>query len=296
MKIALTGSSGRVGRAIFAALCTQHDVIGIDRIPFSTTHVLADLDDRDTIARALEGVDAVVHTAGPHAPHVGALPDAEFERTNVETTHWLFEQALEGGASRFVLTSTTALYGHAIEPGRCTWVDEETVPLPRTIYHRTKLAAENALKQLACPQLPVRVLRMSRCFPEPAPIMATYRLHRGVDVRDVASGHVLALGHEGADYDCFILSGEPCFTPTDCAKLAENAAPVLEARAPEWCEAFRARNWPLPRAIDRIYSPARAVEDLGWIPRYGWREVLRQHDTGSLEVLPAEAKTAAKRE
>jgi len=35
--------------------------------------------------------------------------------------------------------------------------------------------------------LAVTVLRLSRCFAEPAPLMAAYRLHRGIDARAVAS-------------------------------------------------------------------------------------------------------------
>jgi UDP-glucose 4-epimerase len=34
---------------------------------------------------------------------------------------------------------------------------------------------------------------MGRCFPEPAPAMALARLHRGIDARDVAEAHALAL-------------------------------------------------------------------------------------------------------
>lgn len=292
MRIVLTGSSGRVGRAIFAELCSSHEVIGIDRAAFSTTRIVADLADHGALERALEGADAVIHTAGPHAPHVGLVPDAEFERTNVATTRWLYERALAEGAARFLYTSTTALYGNAVIEGACSWIDEDTAALPRTIYHRTKLAAETALEELAVARLPVRVLRMSRCFPEPAELMAAYRLHRAIDVRDVASGHALALVHEGAAFERFILSGEPAFAREDCAELARDAAAVLRVKAPALVAAFERRGWPLPRRIDRVYSPARAQAQLGWGPRHGWDEVIRQLDRASLEVLPAGAKTA----
>ncbi|MEE4153603.1 MAG: NAD(P)-dependent oxidoreductase [Erythrobacter sp.] len=300
MRIVLTGSSGRVGRAIFAALCQAegeaHEVIGIDRVPFSTTRVVADLADRASIERTLEGAGAVIHAAGPHAPHVGVVSDAEFAAINVEATRWLYESALAEGVSRFLYTSTTALYGHAVIEGACTWIDETTQPLPRTIYHRTKLAGEQALEALATARLPVRVLRMSRSFPEPAPAMAVYRLHRGVDVRDVASGHALALAHEGAPFERFILSGEPPFAPADCEALAKDAEAVLRAKAPALAAEFERRGWALPRTIDRVYSPAQAQTRLGWQMRHGWEEVLRQLDRASLEVLPAAARIAARPE
>jgi nucleoside-diphosphate-sugar epimerase len=45
MRIILTGSSGRLGRAIFNALAANNTVLGIDRSPFSTTHLVGDFTD-----------------------------------------------------------------------------------------------------------------------------------------------------------------------------------------------------------------------------------------------------------
>ncbi len=296
MKILLTGSSGRVGRAIFAALSPEHEVTGIDRNVFSTTHVIGDVADAETLKPLLYGVDAVIHTAGPHAPHVGTVPDAEFERVNIEGTRTVFELARAAGVSRFLYTSTTALYGHAIEQGACTWVSEETVPQPKSIYHRTKLAAEAVLEVAATDALPVRVLRMSRCFPEPAPEMALFRLHRGIDARDVGSGHALALTHQGERFERFILSGGTPFTRADCEELASDAPAVIRAVAPTLATAFKDRGWPLPSSIDRIYCSNAAQKALGWKPRWGWEEVLAQLDRQSLEVLADGAKIARKPE
>ncbi len=296
MKIILTGSSGRIGRAIYAALVPEHEVIGIDRKVFSTTHVIGDCTDPELLKPLLDGADAVIHTAGPHAPHVGVVSDAEFERINVEGTRTLFEMAQQSGVARFVYTSTTALYGHAIASGQCTWVTEDTAPQPKSIYHRTNLAAEALLEDAASDALPVRVMRMSRCFPEPAPLMTLYRLHRGVDARDVAQGHRLALSYTGAAFERYILSGATPFLPEDCAALAEDAPGIIRERAPQLAEAFEARGWPLPQTIDRVYDSGLTQQRLGWIPRWDWKEVLTQLDRDDLEVLPAHAKIAAKPE
>lgn len=297
MKVILTGSSGRVGRAIFAALSARgHEVTGVDLTPFSTTHIVGDCADRELMARALEGADALIHTAGPHAPHVGIVGDAQFERVNVETTGRLFELARSSGLSRFVFTSTTALYGYAVQDGSCAWIDEDTVPVPRTIYHRTKLAAEQLLETLAHPDLPVRVLRMSRCFPERAPVMAVYRTHRGIDVRDVASGHIAALTDRGAPFARYILSGTTPFDPADCDRLAGDAPSVLQERVPDLAKTFAIRGWRLPAIIDRFYDASKAQRELGWTPQFSWQEVVAQLDRQSLEVLPVEAIVAAKAE
>ncbi|MEO0698875.1 MAG: NAD(P)-dependent oxidoreductase [Pseudomonadota bacterium] len=296
MKVLLTGSSGRVGRAIYGALAGAHEVIGVDRNVFSTTRIIGDIADSGVMKPALEGVDAIIHTAGPHAPHVGILPDAEFERVNIEATHNLYEWAREAGAGVFVYTSTTALYGDAVQPGACTWVDEETAPQPRSVYHRTKFAAEVMLEEMASEACPVRALRMSRCFPESAEKMAAYRLHRGVDARDVGMGHALALGVEGAAFERFILSGATPFSPQDCEDLASVPRAALARRAPGFLAAMEARGWPLPASIDRVYSSAKAHEKLGWRPRWGWEEVMRQADCDDLEVLPVGAGAQTKPE
>ena len=296
MRILLTGSSGRIGRAIYGALAGAHEVIGVDRTVFSTTQIVGDCADSGVIKPALEGVNAVIHTAGPHAPHVDLVPDAEFERVNIEATHELYEWAREAGAQRFVYTSTTALYGDAIQPDVCTWIDEDTPPQPRSVYHRTKYAAEVMLESMATDALPVRALRMSRCFPEPADLMALYRLHRGVDARDVGTGHALALTHEGEAFERFILSGASPFLPEDCDTLARDPRAVLELRAPELLAQFEHHEWPLPKNIDRVYCSAKAQQKLGWSPRWGWEEVVAQAERNDLEALPAGASIAERSE
>ncbi|MFK3779178.1 NAD-dependent epimerase/dehydratase family protein [Agrobacterium sp. NPDC089420] len=295
MRIVLTGSSGRVGRAIFSALAGRHDVTGIDRSPFSTTHIVGDFVDEALLRSAFEQADAVIHAAALHAPHVGIVADAEFQRINVEGTRMVAQAAMAAGVPRLVFTSTTALYGHAVSAGSCTFIDEETPPRPKSIYHRTKLEAEQMLEGMAGPHLAVRVLRMSRSFPEPADVMAAYRLHRGVDIRDVADAHVLALTNAGDDFQRYIISASTPFSPDDCDSLARDAASVLR-RTPALVEAFAQRGWALPATIDRIYSPTRAAERLGWTSRFGFGEVLAQLDRHSLEVLPVGADTSRKSE
>jgi UDP-glucose 4-epimerase len=287
VKVLVTGSSGRIGRAIVQRLVSEHEVIGLDRVAGPSTQVEADVGDAGALSAALQGIEAVVHVAALHAPQVGQVPDAEFERVNVEATRTLLALAQQQGVKRMVYTSTTALYSvsHA-GPQPAAWIDEGTAPQPRTIYHRTKLAAEALLEDAAREHgLQVRVLRMSRCFPEPAPHMAAYRLHRGIDARDVADAHALALTNDGQGLQRFVISGATPFQPEDALALAQDAPGVIARRTPAVVEAFARRGWLLPLRIDRVYSPARAQRLLGWRPRFGFNEVMRQWDAGSPEVL-----------
>jgi nucleoside-diphosphate-sugar epimerase len=127
---------------------------------------------------------------------------------------------------------------------------------------------------------------MPRCFPEPADVMGVYRIHRGVDARDVATAHAAALAHAGGPHHTWVISGPTPFERSDLPTLAVDAPSVLRVRAPELVETYHARGWPLPASIDRVYVAARAMRDLAWRPRYGVTEVLEMLDRQSAEVLP----------
>ncbi|NIJ72797.1 MULTISPECIES: NAD-dependent epimerase/dehydratase family protein [unclassified Xanthomonas] len=288
LKIVVTGSAGRVGRAIHIRLAREHRVSGFDRTPCSTADWVGDLDDAALLARALQGADAVIHTAALHAPHVAHVPAARFRQVNVDGTRRVLDAAAAAGVRRIVFTSTTALYGSAATPdGSAGWVDETLTPQPQTIYHHTKLEAEAVLREAADQGGPsVRILRMSRCFPEPANVMAAFRLHRGIDARDVAEAHAAALRHAGPAAETFVISGATPFLREDCADLHSAAATVLQRRAPALVAAFAQRGWALPERIDRVYSARHAMQALDWRPRYGFEEVLAQYDQHVPEVLP----------
>lgn len=291
MHILLTGCAGRIGRAIYHELVSHnHALTTIDRLSSPITDHQLDIRDYNAIAPLLEGVDAIIHTAALHAPHVPHHSEAEFESINVEATQALIGMAKAVSVKRFILTSTTALYGYASQHAeRATWITEDTVPQPRTIYHRTKIAAEQSLKDAVSENFTGRVIRMSRCFPEPAPIMAAYRLHRGIDARDVATAHRLCLSDKNSAFEVYNISGTTPFHQGDCVMLKEEPNTVITQRAPDLAKIFAARKWALPLSIDRVYNSAKAQKELGWTPQFGFQSVLNQHDTGSSEVLPADA-------
>ena len=275
MKIAVTGTSGRIGHAIHFSLCSDHEIIGLDRAPSSVTSHLGDINDLTFLAGAFAGADVVIHTAALHAPHMGIFDDKDFVQTNIRGTQSVVRVARECGVRKLVFTSTTALYGRASRrPDKAAWITEATIPEPRTIYHQTKLEAEAFLESEASDEFRVTALRMSRCFPEPTPKMAAYRLYRGVDARDVAEGHNLALSRVGAPYRKFILSGVTPFDPSDCEALKTKPESVLWRKCPELCAFFEQRNWPLPESIGRVYDSSLAQQELGWVPLYGFKDVV----------------------
>ena len=294
MRIVLTGSSGRIGRAIYNALAPHHEVIGIDRAPFATTEITGDFVDGVLLERAMQGADAVIHAAALHAPHVDTIPDAEFERVNVMGTHLVIAAAQATGVSRIVFTSTTALYGHAVKEGACAWITEETPPQPHTIYHHTKLAAEALLENAAD-----RALQFVSCVcPGAFRSRPTAWRPIGCTAASTSAMWRTRMWQHSTMTDLPFrdssISGEPAFLPTDCRHLASDAASVLRERATKFSQAFAERGWSLPASIDRIYDPSAAIGALGWKPRFGFKEVLAQLDRGSLEVLPVRKATTAR--
>jgi nucleoside-diphosphate-sugar epimerase len=268
MRTLVTGAAGLIGSGIAARLAAEHDVVGIDLNPGPQVLIIGDCLDMAQWRQRAGQVDAIVHVAALHAPHVGQRSDADFRRANVAATSRMLDFAVEAGASHFVMTSTTSLYGHALEPeGAAIWVDECLEPQPRDIYDETKLEAERLVAS-AGNALTVTSLRMSRCFPEAADVMAWYRLHRGIDLRDVAEAHALALQRTGLPAT-YVISAATPFEREDCEELAQDAPVVIERRCPGLIDRMAGKGWQPPRSIDRVYDSSLAARELGFTSRFG---------------------------
>jgi nucleoside-diphosphate-sugar epimerase len=276
VNVLLTGSSGHIGSAVAERLIEAGvRVRGLDLRAGHYTTGIGDIADADLVDRLMDGVDAVVHTAAWHAPHVGSVSETQFTRINVDATRGLLAAAASAGIRRFVLTSTTSVYGCTTRTGPpATWATEALVPNPEDVYDVTKLAAEECCREAARGGLTTVVLRVSRCFPEPDPLVAFYRMFRGVDRRDVADAHWLALTTPLGGASIFNISVEPPFQPGDADALWNDPWSVIDRRVTGVRAAFERRGWALPARIDRVYTIDSAKETLGYRPKYGIEEVL----------------------
>jgi UDP-glucose 4-epimerase len=282
MRVLVTGAAGLIGSGVAARLAEEHDVIGLDLNSGEHVRVVGDCSEVAEWRQRVGRVDAVVHVAALHAPHVGQRSTADFRRENVEATSRLLDYAVGAGAGHFVLTSTTSLYGHALAgEDRAIWVDERLEAQPRDIYDETKLEAERLVVS-AGGSMTVTSLRMSRCFPEPTDVMAWYRLYRGIDRRDVAEAHALALGRNGLP-STYVISAATPFKREDSGGLLVDAPSVIERRCPGLVAAMSARGWQPPRSIDRVYDCSLATCELGFIPRFGIESCL----AGDWDPLPS---------
>ncbi|MGN6871513.1 MAG: NAD-dependent epimerase/dehydratase family protein [Solirubrobacteraceae bacterium] len=292
MKILVTGSSGHLGEALVRVLSEQeHQVVGLDILKSPHTAVVGSIADRTTVHRCMTGVDAVVHTATLHKPHVNSHGRADFVQTNIAGTLNLLEEAVAANVGRFVFTSTTSAFGRALTPGEgepAAWITEDVVPVPRNIYGVTKRAAEDLCELIARDYgLPCLILRTSRFFPEPDDrddMRAAYDdenlkvnelLYRRVDLDDVVGAHLLALERAAMlGFGRYIISATTPFTRDDLTAIRTDLPSVVRRLYPDVDDVFPVRGWHMFPAIERVYVNERARSDLGWRPRYDFRYAL----------------------
>ncbi len=268
-----------------------HEATGADRLPSPFTRAVGTIADRSFVAPLMRGMDAVLHTATLHKPHIATHRRQDFIDTNITGTLNLLEEALLAGVSRFVFTSTTSVFGDALTPppGKpAAWITEAVEPAPKNIYGATKKAAEDLCQVFHRNHgLPCLVLRTSRFFPEDddrketrdafadGNIKANEFLYRRVDIEDVVSAHLLALERAATiGFGRYIVGATSPFTQEDLADLRSDAPAVLRRRVPEAEDIYAARQWRMFSSIDRVYVNERARIDLGWQPRYDFRHVL----------------------
>src|SRR5262245_42827798 len=71
MKILVTGSAGHLGDALMRTLpLAGHEPVGLDIKESPFTSLIRSITDRSFVKMSMRGMDAVIHTATLHKPHV----------------------------------------------------------------------------------------------------------------------------------------------------------------------------------------------------------------------------------
>jgi len=113
--VLVTGGAGFLGINLIRFLLERgHAAVSLDVAPFDypdvrdrVVAIQGDIRDEQAVARAVEGVDAVVHAAAA----LPLYPPREIYTTDVEGTRTVFEAARRWGIGRVVHISSTAVYG-----------------------------------------------------------------------------------------------------------------------------------------------------------------------------------------
>jgi UDP-glucose 4-epimerase len=292
MKILITGSAGHLGEALVRTLQnSEHQAIGLDLKPGPFTHQEGSIIDRGFVRECMTRIDAVIHAATLHKPHVATHSRQDFVDTNITGTLNLLEEAVSAGVKSFVYTSTTSAFGRALNPPEgapAAWIQEELAPVPKNIYGVTKVAAESLCELFHHKTgLPCLVLRTSRFFPEEdddesirqsfddANLKVNELLYRRGDIQDMASAHLLAVEKAPIiGFNRYIVSATTPFTREDLRELRINAPAVVKRYVPEFEAEYTRRGWTMIRSIDRVYVNELARRELGWKPRYDFRSAI----------------------
>src|SRR3984957_744253 len=264
--ILVTGASGFLGSAIAAALRARGHAIRVLARPSSPRTNLnaadvvceGDLRDRASLAGALKGVRYLFHAAADY--RLWARDPEEIQRSNVEGTRLIMQEALGAGVERIVYTSSVATL--KITDGAASTEDNPLADGEGIgAYKRSKVAAERLVEAMIHRDgLPAVIVNPSTPIgprdirPPPTGRIiveaASGRMPAFVDtglnlahVDDVALGHLLALekGRIGASY---ILGGQNVSLKEMLGAIAELAgrnAPRFELpRGPLFPLAFAA--------------------------------------------------------
>jgi nucleoside-diphosphate-sugar epimerase len=144
--VLVTGATGFIGRALLSRLsncvCVRAAVRRETALSCETFRV-GEVHGTTDWKRALHGVDAVVHLAAyAHVTNPKKVDLGLLRRTNVEGTANLARQAAKSGVRHFVFLSSIG----AVTDSSEGIVSATTPCLPVTAYGKSKLLAENALK------------------------------------------------------------------------------------------------------------------------------------------------------
>jgi nucleoside-diphosphate-sugar epimerase len=189
VRIVVTGAAGFIGSTLAEALVAGgHEVVGLDAFidyyprPMKEANLAGlaktpgfrfqELDLRTAeLDPWLDGADAVIHEAAM-AGLMRSWTDLElYASCNILGTNRLIEAALRNGIGRFVLASTSSVYGTEAVG------DEDSRLEPSSPYGITKLAAEKlVLAHAASSGLPGTIIRYFSIYgPRQRPDMAYHR-------------------------------------------------------------------------------------------------------------------------
>jgi nucleoside-diphosphate-sugar epimerase len=285
-RIAVTGGSGRLGRAVVRDLDEHgYDVVNLDRVEppedAPGDFVRVDLTDYGQTFQALsriedryDHVDGVVHLAAFPAP--GLVPNTTTFVSNISSTHHVFAAARAAGITNVVWASSETVLGLPFDtPPPYIPVDEEYHPRPESSYSLAKTLEEEMAGHLCRwdPGLKMIGLRFSNVmYPEdyaqfPSfdedPLLRKWNLWGYIDARDGAQACRLALEHDATGRDVFIIANADTVMSTPSAELAAAVFPGVEVRGDV-------------SGTVTLLSIDKARRVLGYRPAYSWRD----------EVLP----------
>jgi nucleoside-diphosphate-sugar epimerase len=305
-RILITGATGFTGGHLcqrFAtegyhvrALVRDHDR-GAEMRRWGVETVLGDLRDRQSVERAMGGVNVVYHVAALFRPE--NLSRREMWEVNVQGTQYMLDAAVQAGVERFVHCSTVGVHGDVQHPP----ANERAPYRPGDYYQASKTDAEKlVLEYGARGQLPIVVFRPGGIYgPRDLRFLKLFKaikrrrfvmlgsgkvLYQLIYIDDLINGIVLCGTEAHALGNVYILTGQEAVSLNH---LAQTIADVLAVAPPRLhfpvtpvyvagmiCETIckpLGVNPPLyRRRVDffrktRSFDVSKAMRELGFKPR-----------------------------
>ena len=280
MRIAVTGGTGKLGRAVVAELRDGGDeVINLDAAA-QRPDIRIDLTDYGQTIEALTAIDdrydhldAVVHLAAIPAP--GITGNAATFQNNIIATYHVFAAARAAGITNVVWASSETLLGIPFDtPPPYLPLDEDYPARPESRYALAKHLEETMAAQFCRwnPALKMIGLRFSNVmdpsdyaeFPsfDADPALRKWNLWGYIDARDGAQAVRKALDYRATGVEIFIIANADTVMSRSSASLAAEVYPGVEVRR-ELGE------------HETLLAIDKARRLLGYEPRFGWRDAHR---------------------
>ncbi|MCZ4068540.1 NAD(P)-dependent oxidoreductase [Microbacterium sp. H37-C3] len=279
MRIALTGSSGKLGTVVARELTAAgHEVIGFDVVGTrGPAFVQIDLTDYGQVVDAFssvgdrhDGVDAIVHLGAVPAP--GIRPDIATFHNNMAATFNVFHAATRLGIDRVVYASSETVQGLPFDvPPPYIPVDEEYPARPESVYSLVKHLEEQLAIELVRwhPGLSITALRFSNVmvpedyaeFPsfDADPMRRKWNVWSYIDARDGAQAVLRALENAPAGFDRFLIAAADTVMSRPNAELVAEVFPGVEIRGDLGTN-------------ESLFSTEKARRLLGYEPKHSWRD------------------------
>jgi len=301
MRVVVIGGGGFIGSALVKFLSARHECVCFghggrfaelrEKLSAEVEYVEGEVTDASALREVVRGADAAVYAAG-----TGGEADCLKDPTRSLLAHVYGAQvaareAAEANVSRFVYTSTIAVYGtYSARPMPLT---EEMSARPDEFYGALKATAERALIDSGR----FRILRLSNVYGYGGGLFSLSSGVAGKFVELISKGRPLRVFGDGSQRIDYVHVDDACRAcelaldapdsesfvynvgggrPVSVRELAETAAALSEeltgARAEiEYAPAPADKLWP-----DRRLSIEKIGRGLGWRPRVSIEDGLRE--------------------